>query len=187
MGEDVDDRQLHQRAQPDGGLHVVGEDQEGRAVGADLGQGEAVERSRPWHARECRNEDCGRRICRPRNRRRLRTSAASWSMARGRPSRRSARDSAARWRSAPWRTNRGSARPLASAAKLGRSASQPSGSSPLLHPVELGRRGPDARRDRRPSAPASRREACGRARRCRRAKCSRTPSGTRNCASSGQP
>ena len=43
MREDVDDRQLHQRAQADGRLHVVGKDQEARAEGADLGQREPVQ------------------------------------------------------------------------------------------------------------------------------------------------
>ena len=38
----VIDRKLHQRAQSDGRLHVVGKDKEGRSVGADLGQREPV-------------------------------------------------------------------------------------------------------------------------------------------------
>ena len=36
--EDVDDRNLHQRREPDRRLHVVGEDEEARAEGADLRQ-----------------------------------------------------------------------------------------------------------------------------------------------------
>ena len=41
--EDVDDRQLHQRAQPNRRLHVIGEDEEARAVSANLGQRQPVQ------------------------------------------------------------------------------------------------------------------------------------------------
>ncbi len=65
---DEDDGDVHQRRQPHRRLHVVGEDEERRAVRAQLRQRHAVRRSRPWRARECRSGSCGRRSCRARNR-----------------------------------------------------------------------------------------------------------------------
>ena len=72
VGEDVDDRDLHDRGQPDGRAAVVAEDQEARAVGPDLGERQAVQRSRPWRARGCRSGSCGRRRFRRGSRRRPR-------------------------------------------------------------------------------------------------------------------
>ncbi len=43
MGEDEDDRQFHQGTQANCRLHVVGEDKEARAEGADLRQGQPVQ------------------------------------------------------------------------------------------------------------------------------------------------
>ena len=43
MGKDIDDRNLHERAEADRRLHIVGENEEARAVGADLRQGEPIQ------------------------------------------------------------------------------------------------------------------------------------------------
>ena len=43
VGEDIDDRKLHQRGKADGRFHVVGKDKEARAEGSDLGQCEPVQ------------------------------------------------------------------------------------------------------------------------------------------------
>ena len=92
--EHVDDRQLHQRPEPDRRLHVVAEDQEARAEGADLGQREAVDDRAHGVLAHAEVQVAPAGVRRPADRRRPRTSGASWSRARGRPRRRSARDSA---------------------------------------------------------------------------------------------
>src|SRR5271154_7281619 len=43
MREHEDDGKLHQGAQPDGRLHIVGKDEEGRSEGANLGQCETIQ------------------------------------------------------------------------------------------------------------------------------------------------
>ena len=43
MREHVNDRELHQRTQADGRLHVVGKDEEGRSEAANLGQCEPIQ------------------------------------------------------------------------------------------------------------------------------------------------
>ena len=170
-----------------GGLHVVGEDQEGRTEGADAAERHAVDdrahgvlADAEMHVAAARR--AGLEIAR--------AVEGEARLGRGREVGRAADEPgirAAQRRSAPCPRNRGVATPLASAAKLGRSASQPAGSSPAMHLVELLGRGRDVRCD---SAANSFAQSC----RCLAprlpmpsAKCSRTPSGTRNCASSGQP
>src|SRR3989441_12468241 len=43
VGEDVDDRDLHDGGEPDGSPPVITEDQEPRAIGPHLGEGQAVQ------------------------------------------------------------------------------------------------------------------------------------------------
>ena len=72
VGEDVDDRQLHQRREADRRLHVVGEDQEAGARTSAASTATCRCRSPPWRARGCRSGSCGRHRSRPRSRRRRR-------------------------------------------------------------------------------------------------------------------
>ncbi len=107
VGKDIDDRQLHQRAEPDRRPSYNRRRSESPSRRAAISTPTCRCRSSPSRARGCRNENCGRRGRRPRNRPRRGKSAGSWSRGPDRPRRPAARAGAGRSRSAPAPRSRG--------------------------------------------------------------------------------
>ena len=81
VGEDVHDRDLHQRGQAHGPPGVVGEDEEARPVAAAAWSAPSRWRWPPRRAPGSRGAGCARPDCRAGRRRRRRTSGGSWSTA----------------------------------------------------------------------------------------------------------
>ena len=131
VGEDVQDRDLHQRGQPDRGARVVGEDQEARPVRRGASSAPCRWRSRPTRARGRRSGGCVRaRLVGLEVAGAVERRDASSSTATGRQSRRAATGTA--WATAfstRARTSHGWRCPSGPAGRSGSAASQPSGSS----------------------------------------------------------
>ena len=169
-----------------GGPQVVAEHEKRGAERPHVRQRHAVRAPRPCRARECRSGSCGRRSCPARSRRAVEVRA-SWSTGPDRPSRRSARARCLATALSTLPDEMRLAMPLASAGKFGRSASQPLGSSRCSASLATRRPGRDAAWHTRRTASPTRRAASCRGLPTPSRKCSRTSSGTRNLASSGQP